>query len=58
MKGLICINQNLSAKVSNYESVENINKPSNASHNTKRMYLKYKDYNIFELEEVIKDSKI
>lgn len=44
---------NISAKVSNYKSVAGINKPSNASHNTKEIYEKYKNYTIKELEDLI-----
>ena len=45
---------NISAKVSNYKSVAGINNNSNASNDTKEYYLKYKDFSIEELENIIK----
>lgn len=48
---------NISAKVSNYKSVAGINKPSNASQNTKEIYEKYKDFTIKELEDLISNSE-
>lgn len=45
---------NISAKISNYKSVAGINNSSNASKDTKQSYLKYKDFSIKELEEIIK----
>ena len=44
---------NISAKVSNYKSVAGINNDSNASSDTKDTYLKYKNYSIEKLEELI-----
>ncbi len=44
---------NISAKVGNYKSVAGINKPSNASQNTKKIYEKYKNFTIKELEDLI-----
>ncbi len=44
---------NISAKVSNYKSIAGINKPSNASQNTKEIYEKYKNSTIKELEYLI-----
>ncbi len=44
---------NISAKVSNYKSVAGINKPSNASQNTKEIYEKYKNFTVKELEDLI-----
>ena len=43
----------ISAKVSNYKSVAAISNKSNASQNTKRIYKKYKDFTIKELENLI-----
>ena len=45
---------NINAKVSNYKSVAGINNNSNASNDTKETYLKYKDYSIKKLEELIR----
>jgi hypothetical protein len=45
----------ITAKVGNYLSVAGINKPSNASMNTKRIYTKYKDFSISELKKIIKN---
>ena len=47
----------LSAKVSNYKSIANINNPSNASQATKEIYKKYKDYSIEELNNLIEGLK-
>ena len=44
---------NISAKVSNYKSVAEINNNSNASSDTKENYSRYKDYSIAKLEELI-----
>lgn len=44
----------ISAKVSNYKSVAGINKPSNASQNTKEIYEKYKNFTIKQLEDLVK----
>ena len=44
---------NISAKVSNYKSVAGISNSSNASSDTKENYLKYKDYSIAKIEELI-----
>lgn len=41
---------NISAKVSNFKSVAGINKPSNASVNTKEIYKKYGDLSLSEVE--------
>ena len=48
---------NISAKVSNYKSVAGINKPSNASQNTKEIYEEYKNFTIKELEDLIWNVK-
>jgi len=48
--------ENICAKVSNYKSIAGINNNSNASNDTKEAYIKYKDYSIKDLEEII--SKI
>ena len=44
---------NISAKVSNYKSVAGINKPSNASVETKETFKKYGRLSLLELEDVI-----
>ena len=43
----------ISAKICNYKSVAGINKPSNVSRNFMRIYSKYKDLSIIELEKII-----
>ena len=45
----------ISAKVSNYKSVAGINKPSNASKNTERIYKENHKLSIKELEEKIQN---
>lgn len=45
--------ENISAKVGNYKSVAVINNPSNASKATNQTYIKYKNYSIKDLEEII-----
>uniref|UniRef100_UPI0034DEDEF8 hypothetical protein n=1 Tax=Candidatus Thiodubiliella endoseptemdiera TaxID=2738886 RepID=UPI0034DEDEF8 len=44
---------NISAKICNYKSIAGINKPSNASQNTKDTYEKYKNHTVKELENLI-----
>jgi len=44
---------NISAKVSNYKSVAGINKPSNASINTRQLYKKYGHLSVTEIEIVL-----
>jgi hypothetical protein len=44
---------NISAKISNYKSVAGVNKPSNASKNTKQIYQKYGHLSIAEIESLI-----
>jgi hypothetical protein len=44
---------NISAKVSNYKSVANINNASNASENTKEIYKKYNHLSLREIQDLI-----
>ncbi len=44
----------ISAKVGNFKSVAGAANPSNYSKNTERIYKKYKNYTIEELENIIK----
>jgi hypothetical protein len=44
---------NISAKISNFKSVAGVNKHSNASANTKRIYHRYSSFSIQELQEII-----
>lgn len=46
--------RSLRAKVGNYKSVARVNKPSNASKNTKRIYQKYDTYAIEALKNEIR----
>ena len=46
---------NISAKVSNYKSVAGVNNPSNASVNTTKIYKKYRDLSIKEVENILND---
>ncbi len=46
---------NISAKVSNFKSVAGINRPSNASFNTKETYKKYSLFSIDEIEFKLKN---
>ena len=43
----------ISAKICNYKSVAGINNSSNASKNTIRIYNKYKNLSIDELEKIV-----
>jgi len=47
---------NISAKIGNIKSLAGINKQSNVSKNTKRLFTQYKDYTIEELEIYIFNS--
>jgi len=44
---------NISAKISNYKSVAGINKPSNASKNTKQLYKKYGHLSVTEIKAIL-----
>ena len=44
---------NISATVSNYKSVAGVNKHSNASENTKRLYQQYRNLSVTEIEAII-----
>lgn len=48
---------NLSAKVSNYKSVAGVNKPSNASKNTKSMYKRYGNKSSVDINLLIETGK-
>lgn len=43
----------VSAKISNYKSLDGVNKASNASENSKRIYNQYSKQSISELEKLI-----
>ena len=49
---------NISAKVSNYKSVAGINKPSNASVNTKEIYKRYSSFSLTEVETLVGELEI
>ncbi|MGY0587933.1 MAG: hypothetical protein ACW7DS_18160 [Paraglaciecola chathamensis] len=49
---------NISAKVSNFKSVAGINKPSNASVNTKEIFKKYGGLSLPEIEEKVSEMEI
>lgn len=44
---------NISAKVSNFKSVAGVNKPSNASVNTKEVFKKYGSLSLLEIESYV-----
>lgn len=43
----------VSAKISNFKSLAGINKASNASENSKRIYKQYSNYSVLELSKLI-----